>query len=147
MNVAEFPRPFFLDTNIFVCSFDREAGQKRERARQLISSSLAAQSAIISSQVVQEFLNVALLKFDHPLTVSEARDYLDTVLLPLCRHYPSLAFYDQALLIKEETGYAFYDALIVTAALETGCKVLLSEDLQDGRVVRGVEILNPFTID
>ena len=33
---------------------------------------------------------------------------------------------------------------ILTAAVEMGCSVLLSEDLQDGHTVRGVTIRNPF---
>lgn len=44
----------------------------------------------------------------------------------------------------EETGFSFYDALIVAAAAIGRCRVLWSEDLQHGRVVRGVEIRNPF---
>jgi len=78
------------------------------------------------------------------MTVSEAREYLDTVLMPMCRHFPSITFYQQALLLKEETGFSFYDSLIVAAAIESGCHILLSEDLQDGRVVHGTKIVNPF---
>jgi predicted nucleic acid-binding protein len=80
----------------------------------------AATRAVISTQVVQEFLNVALRKFTHPMTVSEGREYLRKVLLPLCQHTPSPRFYDQALLLREEVGLSFYDALIVQAALESG---------------------------
>jgi predicted nucleic acid-binding protein len=89
-------------------------------------------------------LSIALRKFARPLSVSESREYLGVVLLPLCQHYPSTAFYDRALLLREETGFSFYDALVVTAAIETGCSVLLSEDLQHGREVKGVTIVNPF---
>jgi predicted nucleic acid-binding protein len=39
----------------------------------------------------------------------------------------------------------FYDALIVASALEAGCTTLLSEDIQDGRVIDGrLTIRNPF---
>jgi predicted nucleic acid-binding protein len=76
--------------------------------------------------------------------VSESREYLQTVLRPLCQHVPSIAFYDRALVLREETGYSLFDALIVTAAIETDCRTLLSEDLQHDRLVRGVRIANPF---
>ncbi len=144
MSVAEPPGLFFLDTNVFVYSFDTSAPAKQETARQLIQAALRTQRGVISTQVVQEFLNLALRKFKQPMTVSDARDYLRSVLIPLCQHYPSTAFYDRALLLKEETGYAWYDTLIVTAAVEVGCASLFSEDLQSGRVVKGVTIRNPF---
>jgi predicted nucleic acid-binding protein len=144
MNVADLRGLFFVDTNIFVYSFDRNAPEKQQRARQLIQSALSTQRGIISTQVVQEFLNVALRKFARPMTASEAREYLRVVLAPMCQHYPSLALYDRSLLLQEETGFSFYDSLIVAAALESGCSTLLSEDLQHGRNVQGVALVNPF---
>lgn len=144
MRVADLQGYFFLDTNILVYSFDARVPAKQATARQLIAEGLRTQRGIISTQVVQEFLSVALRKFEHPLTVSEAREYLTTVLVPLCRHTPSTGFYDGALLLKEETGVSFYDALILSAAVETGCSTLLSEDLQQGRTIRGVTLRNPF---
>jgi predicted nucleic acid-binding protein len=145
MNGAEYPFPYFLDTNILVYTFDGSDPRKQELARQLVRVALQSRQVVISTQVVQEFLNVALRKFERPMTVSEAREYLDTVLMPMCRHFPSITFYQQALLLKEETGFSFYDSLIIAAAIESGCHVLLSEDLQDGRVVHGTKIVNPFS--
>ncbi len=146
MSVAEPPGLFFLDTNVFVYSFDTSAPAKQQTARQLIQAALRTQRGVISTQVVQEFLNLALRKFRKPMTVSDARDYLRSVLIPLCQHFPSTAFYDRALLLKEETGYSWYDTLIVTAAVETGCTTLFSEDVQSGRVVKSVTIRNPFVL-
>ena len=145
MNVLDLPGFFFLDTNIFVYSFDETAPQKQQTARSLIRNALGTQRGVISSQVVQEFLNVALRKFVQPMTIAESRDYMTVTLLPLCRHYPSAPFYDRALRLKEVTGFSFYDSLIITAAVDTGCSTLLSEDLQDGRTVQGIKIVNPFT--
>lgn len=144
MNGVEWSGLFFLDTNIFVYSFDKTAPDKQRVAQQLIQNALTTQQGVISTQVMQEFLNVALRKFDPPMTVSEGREYLKDVLMPLCQHYPSITFYHRALLIQEETGFSFYDTLILTAALETGCTTLLTEDLQNGRTVQGVTIINPF---
>ena len=146
MSATEPSGLFFLDTNVFVYSFDSSAPAKQQTARQLVQTALRTQRGVISTQVVQEFLNLALRKFSQPMTVSGARDYLRSVLIPLCQHYPSTVFYDHALLLKEETGYAWYDTLIVTAAIETRCSTLFSEDLQSGRVVRGVTIVNPFAV-
>ncbi len=76
--------------------------------------------------------------------VSDSQEYLRTVLSPLCQHYPSVAFYERALLIKSETGYSFYDSLVVMAAIESKCTVLLSEDMKNGRVIHDLTIVNPF---
>ena len=146
MSGIDLSKRFFLDTNIFVYSFDADAPRKQQIARELIDIALRTQRGVISTQVIQEFLNVALHKFARPMGILEAREYLQTVLLPLCQHYPSTAYYDRALLLKEETGYGLNDVLVVTAAVETSSKTLLTEDLQDGRIVQGIKIVNPFAV-
>ena len=144
MNADDVSGLFFLDTNVLVYTFDASAPAKRALAREWVRAGLRSQRGVIGTQVVQEFLNVALSKFAVPMGVTEARDYLRGVLQPLCQHVPSTACYDHALLVKEETGYSWYDALIVTAAIETGCKWLISEDLDHGRAIGSVTIHNPF---
>ena len=147
MNAANVRGRFFLDTNVLVYSFDQASPEKRQIAQSLIAEALRGQRGVISSQVVQEFLSLAQRKFACPMSVIEAREYLRSVLTPLCHHFPSANFYDHALLVQTETGFAFYDALIVAAAAEAGCSTLLSEDLQHGRTVQGVAIVNPFLGD
>jgi len=134
----------FLDTNVLVYSFDSDAPAKRDRSRAIIAAALQDHSAIISSQVAQEFLNVATRKFASPMTTGQASNYLNTVLIPLCTVWPSRSLYALALQVQEDTGFSFYDALMVSGALEASCKRLLTEDLQDGQVVRGLKIVNPF---
>ena len=144
MSVVEDQGLFFLDTNVFAYSFDSSNPQKQGVALALIHQALQSQRGVISTQVIQEFLNLGLRKFQRPLSTVEARTYLHTVLLPLCSHFPSPAFYESAILLQAETGYSWYDALIVAAALELGCSTLVTEDLQDRRTVRGMVIRNPF---
>ncbi len=144
MNAGDISGLFFLDTNVLVYTFDASAPAKRTVAREWVRAGLRTQRGVIGTQVVQEFLNVALSKFAQPMGVTEARDYLRGVLQPLCQHVPSTACFDHALLVKEETGYSWYDALIVTAAIETGCKWLITEDLTHGRKIGSVTIHNPF---
>lgn len=146
MNVDAIPAPFFLDTNIFIYSFDTGDKAKQKKAHSLILHALGSREGVISSQVAQEFLNVALRRFERPMGVFEGIEYLRQVLMPLCRHYPHPEFYDHALLIREETGFSFYDALVLAAAVETRCAVLLSEDMQAGRTIRGVTIVDPFAL-
>lgn len=134
---------FFLDTNILVYTFDRGNPRKRHRADELVRSALEG-AGIISSQVVQEFLSLALGKFEVIMNGEEVRRLLAYVLEPLCGVYSGPALYWEALSIREETSFHFYDCLILAAAVEGGCGIVYSEDMQHGRKVRGVEIRNPF---
>ncbi len=123
---------FFLDTNILVYSFDATDTRKRDRARELIASALEG-GGMISFQVVQEFLNVGLRKFARPMTIEQSRDYLDAVLVPLCRVQSDPDLYREALSAHLRWRFSFYDSLIVAAALRSGCDTLYSEDLQHGQ--------------
>lgn len=134
----------FFDTTIFVYSFDSSEPAKRTRARELISGAPRDSSGVISSQVVQEFLNVASRKFESPLSFADPLEYLNNVLAPLCTVFPSVEMDQGALDVQERWQLPFYDSLIVTAALMSGCERLYSEDLQDGQKIRQLTIENPF---
>ena len=135
---------FFLDTNLLVYSFEEGELAKRDRARQLIEQALETRQGVISWQVVQEFLNVALHKWQKPMTAADAREFLQAVLNPLCTVYPSAEIWNSALRIAEESQYRFYDTLIVASAIQSGATILYSEDLQDGRRFGPLQICNPF---
>jgi predicted nucleic acid-binding protein len=135
----------FLDTNVFVYSFDESQPEKRGRALTLIAEALQSGDGLISTQVIQEFLNVATRKFITPMKTADCQAYLVRVLHPLCQVYPDLALYEVGLDIQHETGYSFYDSLILAGALRGGCAVLYSEDLQAGQQVGGMQITNPFS--
>ena len=79
-----------------------------------------------------------------PLDVSGARAYLDHVLTPLLRVTASTHLYHRGLDIQDRYQYGFYDSLIIAAALEAGCRRLLTEDLQDGQTIETLTIENPF---
>jgi predicted nucleic acid-binding protein len=72
---------------------------------------LRSQRGVITTQVVQELLSLALRKLGRPMSVTEARECLRSVLTPLCHHFPAISLYDRALLVQEATGFSFYDAL------------------------------------
>jgi predicted nucleic acid-binding protein len=134
---------YFLDTNVLIYSFDGAEPAKQARARELVAEGLRGPGAI-SFQVVQEFLNVALRKFAQPMTSEQAREYLDAVLLPMCRLHSEPDLYRDALALRVRHQFSWYDALIVGAALRCRCVRLYSEDLQHGQKVGSLTILNPF---
>lgn len=134
----------FIDTNVFVYHIDRNDRNKRVIAEGIVREALMTGNACISFQVIQEWLNIVLKKAKVRLEVDAARAYLDTVLAPLQRVYPSVALYHRALDIHGRYRFSPYDSLIVAAALTAGCEKLLSEDLQDGQLVESLVISNPF---
>jgi len=135
---------FFLDTNVFVYTFDASAPAKAKRAADLIRRAANSGEGVISFQVVQEFFNVALRRFSQPMTPAEAEQYLTTVFRPLLAVHSSPSIYLAALQITKKYCLAWYDAIIVAAAVESGCATLYSEDLQDGAEIENVRVKNPF---
>ncbi|MFN4146065.1 MAG: hypothetical protein ACK4GN_09600, partial [Runella sp.] len=57
---------------------------------------------------------------------------------------PNEATLCKALDIHLLYQYSFYDSLILASALECGCEVLYSEDLNHGQTLEGLQIINPF---
>ena len=144
MSAAKTGDTFFLDTNILIYAVDEADLAKQQVAAQLVREAILSGRGMISIQVVQEFLNVARRKFKRPMTIEQCRGHVRNVLEPLCAYFPSISTMDRALLVMDETGYSLYDALIVTAAIESGCRTLYSVALQHGRKIQGLTILNPF---
>ena len=135
---------FFLDTNIFIYTFDGLSPAKAKKAAQIIRQAVNAGQGIVSYQVVQEFFNVALRRFAQPMTLAEAEQYLLTVFRPLLAVHSSPALYFEGLRIAAKHRIAWHDSLIIAAALEAKCTKLYSEDLQHGLEINGLKIENPF---
>jgi len=123
---------FFLDTNVFVYSFDASSPKKAAQARKLIRSAIQTRGGIVSYQVVQEFFNVALRRFAKPMSGVDAEQYLSTTFRPLLAVHSSQALYGNALRIAARFKLPWYDSLIVASAIEAQCELLYSEDFQHG---------------
>jgi predicted nucleic acid-binding protein len=137
----------FFDSNIFVYLLDETDDHKRMVAERLIVQALETSNACISFQVVQETLNILTRKLKPAVSEPNAQRFLESVLQPLWRVMPSLALYQRGLALQARYKLSFYDALIVAAALEAGCKRLLSEDMQHGLRIEKLTIINPFAGD
>jgi len=131
----------FVDTNVLVYLFDRDAPDKRGRARTLLAE--LGGRAVVSTQVLQEFFVSVTRKLARPLPEDEAeaavRDLarLDVVEL-------DVALVLQAVTRARRQRLSLWDSLIVEAALARGCEVLFSEDLQHGQKLGSLRIENPF---
>jgi predicted nucleic acid-binding protein len=135
---------YFLDTNIFVYSFDASSPAKASKAKKLIRSATETHAGMVSYQVVQEFFNVALRRFAKPMSTEDAEQYLSTTFRPLLSVHSSPALYGDALRIAARFQLPWYDSLIVASAMEGKCDVLYSEDFQNGQQFGPLTISNPF---
>src|ERR1700682_4475258 len=124
---------FFLDTNVFVYSFDESAPVKASRAFELIREAIETRRGIVSYQVAQEFFNVSLRRFVHPMAVADAEQYLSAIFRPLMAVHSSPALLAQALQLSNRYRLPWYDSLIVAGAIEGECTILYSEDFQHGQ--------------
>ena len=135
---------YFLDTNVLVYSFDETVPAKREKSENLIGEALRTGCGAISWQIVQEFLNVALHKWEQPMTSGDAMEYSGSTLEPLCSGFPSATIWRSALTLQAQSQYRIYDRLVVASALQCEAKILYSEYFQPGRRFGNLEIRNPF---
>jgi len=134
----------FLDSNIFIYLVDETGNPRRQVAEALILGALMRRDSCIGFQVVQETLNVLISRAPGPITPEDAGLFFQRFLEPLWTVMPSSSLYLRALSVRARYGYSFYDSLIIAAALEAGCRRLLSEDLQAGQRINGLTIENPF---
>jgi predicted nucleic acid-binding protein len=131
----------FFDTNILVYSRDPDDAAKRAVSRRLIEDAIAGDAFVISTQVLVEFYATTLRR--RILGPAQALDLVrfwgqhDTV-----PHTPELLV--RGLELHQAHSLSVWDGLIVQAALDARCEVLLSEDLQHGRRFGDLEVANPF---
>jgi predicted nucleic acid-binding protein len=127
----------FLDTNVLLYLVSADAA-KADRAEAELNA-----GGIVSVQVLNEFAAVASGKLRMPL--AEIREVLEAV-RAACRLVPlDEPTHDLGLAIMDRYGLSIYDAMIVASALNAGCQILLSEDMQHGQLIDGrLRIRNPF---
>lgn len=132
----------FLDTNVLIYAVlqSEEAGYKQRVARELLSR----HDCVLSVQVLQEFITQAARPTrPDALTLEQAVDHVTA-----WRRFPvqetTLALFEQGLKIERDHKFAHWDSMIVAAARAQGCDILYSEHMQDGRIIDGLRIVDPF---
>jgi len=128
-------RPF-LDTHIIVYLMSGDVA-KASRAESLIAS-----AGVISTQVLNEFTSVARRKL--ALSWGETEEVLQALKANLEVVPLTLCIHERAVALASAHDLNIYDASIVAAALENGCDVVVSEDMQNGQAFMGLRIVNPF---
>jgi predicted nucleic acid-binding protein len=136
----------FVDANVLVYAFDTSAAAKKTAAEQLVARLWQTGSGCLSVQVLQEFFVTVTRKVAKPLSIDDAAERVRE--FAAWRVFtPTTGDVLAAIALQQKAKLNFWDAMIVQAAAESGCDLLWSEDLNDGQVVRGVRIRNPFEAD
>jgi len=133
----------FFDTNVLVYLFDASEPEKRRIVRERFERDGLAGNVVLSTQVLQEFYVIVTRKLIPALdSVKAYRAVQDLCLLPVVHIDPAMVL--SAILRSRATQLSFWDSLIVEAARQGKCDVLLSEDLQTDQDIDGVRVENPF---
>ena len=134
----------FVDTNVLLYAQDRRDDRRRGIPQAVLDGLWAAGNGVLSTQVLQEFSNVATRKLQ--LSPETARRIVaEYAEWPVVETTAQLIV--SASVLHERHRFSFWDAMVVEAALLSGATTLLSEDLQDGRRIGDLTIRNPFRPD
>ena len=134
------PDKVFIDSNIILYLYSEDELFKQHKAQEILD---IHNNTIISTQVINEVSNVLFKKFR-----LSAID-VEKVILEIDKNMKivdySLKTQINAVRLKDKYGFQYYDALIVSTALEQGCSILFSEDMQNNQIINNsLQIINPF---
>lgn len=135
------PARTFFDTNILIYADDQATPAKRRRALKLVAEHLLSRTGVVSLQVLQEYFVMVTRKLGVDAAIARRKVEL---IAEFDVASPDVLDILAAIDLHRLHGISFWDALIVRSAKQSGCGVLLSEDMQNAREIDGVEIVNPF---
>lgn len=133
----------FFDTNVLVYTFDNKSLGKQQIARQLMADYGSHGNLVISTQVLQEFYVTVTKTGKMNLELADAEAIVhDLAEFPLVQ--VDTLIISRAMQRHQSGVFSFWDSLIVEAALQAGCTILFSEDMQHGLQIDTLQIRNPF---
>jgi len=136
--------PFTIDSNILVYAVDADAGSKHRVALDVVARAATA-NCVLTVQALAEFFFVTTRK-GHL-----AADAAEQMVSLWKRTFGTTVFdtraLDAAMALVRDRRLAFWDAALIAAARGQGCRHLISEDMQHGQSIEGLEIVNPFAED
>lgn len=141
-NFMKDTNKIFFDSNILIYFADTRDLKKQRIADSLVKTAIENENGIISTQSLQEFYNASTKKM--LCTPEKAKEYTKIFAssFDVQQISPDMIF--NAIDISTANKISFWDSLIVSAAQDSGCVIVYSEDLNDGQIINGVKILNPF---
>jgi predicted nucleic acid-binding protein len=133
----------FVDTNVLIYAHDVSAGHKHGRARELIHDLWHSGEGCLSVQVLQEFYVTVTRKVATPLSPNAAAQIVTDLALWEV-HCPRAQDVLEAIHLQQRYRTSFWDAMILTSAIQLGCQILWSEDLNPGQVYERLTVQSPF---
>lgn len=133
----------FVDTNVLVYRRDAGQGEKQSRADAWMERLWSERSGRLSYQVLQEYYVTVTSKLHPGLDAESARNDVRSLLA----WHPigvDAGVIEGAWVLQDRYKLSWWDSLIVAAAQVADCRVLLTEDLQDGQELGEVRVVNPF---
>ena len=131
----------FIDTNVLVYAEASDEPRKQRAALDLLKRLYEDNEGVLSTQVLQEYCNVAIKKLKLPAPHIRAQ-------LELYEQFEVVhvtpAIIRAGLDLHQTRSVAFFDAVVLASAHAAGCNLLWTEDMNTGEVVNGVSISNPF---
>jgi len=131
----------FFDTNVLIYADDKAAPAKQRRALDLVAEHRRAGTGVVSLQILQEYFVTITRKLGVDQRIARRKvELLAEFDVAATDITDILATIDLHFL----HGFSFWDALVMRSAIQAGCSVLLTEDMQETREIDGVRIVNPF---
>lgn len=136
--------PIFVDTNVLVYARDLGETRRQPLAHAWLEWLWAGQLGRTGMQVLSEYYVTVTRKLKPGLSEEQAWDDVEALMhwQPQPVDRPTM---ERARTIQTRYRLSWWDSLILAAAREQGCAVLLTEDLQDGALIDGVRIRSPFS--
>ncbi len=131
----------FIDTNILIYAHDGSAGAKHSKSVELLTRLVQEEAGVVSIQVLAEFYSASVKKLGmDPMEAEAVLSDLGSWTI----HRPGHADLIRASLLCRRHKLAWWDALVIHSAMELGCHILWSEDMNHGQRFGALRIQNPF---
>ncbi len=135
----------FVDTKVLIYGEDAAHPKKQAQAIEWLGELWRLRCGRLSSQVLSEFYVNVTRKIKPPMPSGDAR--AEVRRYQRWQPWPiDLATVESAWAIESRFGLSYWDALIVAAARQCGCSLVLSEDMQHEQRIDSVRIVNPFMV-
>jgi predicted nucleic acid-binding protein len=131
-----------LDTNILAYAEGTNGAAMRDKALELIER-LPAEAIVLPVQTLGELFNVLVRKAKRRPAMARAAvlNWRDAYFMV----ETSARIMVNAMDLASGHGLTIWDSVVLAASAEADCRLLLSEDLQDGFTWQGVTVANPFS--
>ncbi|PIP39995.1 PIN domain nuclease [Candidatus Desantisbacteria bacterium CG_4_8_14_3_um_filter_40_12] len=135
---------WFIDTNILIYAYDKEAGSKHQIAKEIITQCWEQRIGVISVQVLCEFFVRVTRVSSIIIDVEEAESIVHNLIMNWRVIYPDSILVMEAIQGWRKHQFSFWDAFIWASAKKARTQRLYSEDFQHKQIVEGVQFVNPF---